>query len=925
MTNETTASFGYWVRRRRQALDQTQAMLARQVGCATVTISKIERDERRPSRQMAALLAENLMIPDDEREQFLAMALGELAPDRIPVATTPIADGQPHPVDVPTRHNLPHQMTSLVGRAEEMVALQQLLSDPERRLITLLGAGGIGKTRLSLAVATEQLAQFADGVCFVSLVSADGLEAITAAIAEAVGFSFHTEGRPRQQLLNYLRAKAILLVLDNFEHLLNEVALIQEILATAQAIKCLVTSRQRLNLSIETLFHLDGLEVPAMNPAPEAPVSKALSDYSAVALFIQTARQLQPAFEPGGVEQQAVVEICQLVQGMPLGLILAAGWVTLLSPREIASEIRANLDFLETDLSDMPPRQRSMRAVFNHSWQLMSAVERDVLRQLSIFVGGFDRDAAEKVTGASLRTLASLANKSLLLRNANQRYELHELLRQYARAKLAENTQAESAVTHRHSSYYGNRMGDLADKLKGSHYAAALDEIEADIENMVVAWRWAADHQQMEAINQAMDSLYEFFNVRCRYEEGVSAFQQVETQLLATANQRQLEADTMMRTLARVRSRQGAFCKPLGIGDKFYTLVQQSLETMRIIGDLREMLFCLNLLGTCAQQEGNFTSAEKWLREALEIGQGINDCLPQADTLHHLGLMYTRRGNHKAALPLFQQGLNFYRQAGYQPGIALALDKVALAAWQTGMYVEAEEAWRESLRLYRIVGDRIGVVNSLGGLANVALSMGGAKLHEAEQLQSEALKIARSIGVKVIIAWRLVFLGNILNRLGSYIEAQKLLQEVVEICDENDDALALCMGLALLGETFIYVGQYAKAQANLQNSLTIAMQNQLAPGILICLLNVAALIVGSARKGRKSVAQESYVQTAAILMMASRHPANRQLFKDRAIRLLQEVENELSPVQIAAARSQSQSMTLDEGERMALAMLEMTA
>ena len=280
-----------------------------------------------------------------------------------------------HPSAPPLRHNLPAQTTPFVGRETELAGLARLLDDPALRLVTILGPGGMGKSRLALQVAAS-LERFEHGVYFVRLAPLDNPEAMVAAIADALDFSFYEGGQPRQQLLDYLREKSLLLILDNFEHLLEGVGLVQEILQTAPAVQVLATSRERLKLRGETIFGLEGMDFP--DPPSEASLqslaldSEEVEAYDAIKLFIQTARQLRPDFEPVGDEWPAIYTLCRLVQGMPLGLILAATWVEMLSPQDIVTEIKQSLDFLETDLHDVPARQRSMRAVFDHSWRLLS-------------------------------------------------------------------------------------------------------------------------------------------------------------------------------------------------------------------------------------------------------------------------------------------------------------------------------------------------------------------------------------------------------------------------------------------------------------------------------------------------------------------------------------------------------------------------
>ncbi|HEU5102111.1 MAG TPA: single-stranded DNA-binding protein, partial [Roseiflexaceae bacterium] len=311
------------------------------------------------------------------------------------------------------------------------------------RLITIVGPGGMGKTRLALAVAQSMLDVqiqtdstsvqassikhqiYADGVYFVALAPLRASEHIVSGIAEAIDLRFRADKRlPKQQLLDYLRHKQLLLVLDNFEHLQSGAELMLELLQECPGLRMLVTSREQLQLNSETLFVLESMALPSAATLPD------VLSYSAVQLFVETARRVRPKFTPTATNAQAIVRICQLVGGMPLGIILAAAWVEVLSCDEIVTELSQGFDFLESELRDLPERQRSMRAVLAQSWQRLTEAERAVFMRLAVFRGGFTRVAAQHVAGASVRMLSNFVNKSLLQCEPNRRYTMHEFLRQ---------------------------------------------------------------------------------------------------------------------------------------------------------------------------------------------------------------------------------------------------------------------------------------------------------------------------------------------------------------------------------------------------------------------------------------------------------------------------------------------------------------
>ena len=374
---EEIVSFGYWVRRQRKALDLTQTALAEKVGCALVTVKKIESDERRPSREMAELFAEHLGVVEADRDKFIKMARRQWV-GMVAAPDTPVEQAISHSS---TPHNLPQQLTSFIGREAELVALHTLLTDPDKRLVTILGPGGIGKTRLSLAAAEAQCVsdQFADGIYFVPLASVYDRVALVPAIANAIGFSISHSSQPEQTLLDQLVDRRLLLVLDNFEQLNAEAEFVEHILAAAPGIKLLISSRERLNVQHEWVFDLYGLA---------APNNTMVADGAAAQLFVQRAQRVRAEFGLAGNEA-AVTRICQLVDGMPLGLELAANWIRVMNAAEIASEVERSIDFLTTRQRDIPDRHRSIRAVFQSTWAQLPPEERLIFSRLSIFRNGF--------------------------------------------------------------------------------------------------------------------------------------------------------------------------------------------------------------------------------------------------------------------------------------------------------------------------------------------------------------------------------------------------------------------------------------------------------------------------------------------------------------------------------------------------------
>jgi len=497
------------------------------------------KDMRRPEH-IHQLVIEGLTSEFEPLKSLEVIDVAISRPEQI--AAEPFPDEKP--IVIP--HNLPVQSTPFVGREDELAALEEMLIDPQARLITIVGPGGMGKTRLALAAASHLLKashngqsksepRFPQGVFFVALADLESVVQILPAVNEALGFQPLTEDptdrSAQQQLLDHLRTKRLMLVLDNYEQLLDGAGLPAALIKAAPDVQILVTSREKLSLRGERLYPLLGMQLPE-DELNEGAALQELGENAAFRLFVQSAQRFQPNFTVKQAEMKDLARICQLVGGMPLALELAAGWVEMLSLSDIAAEISESIDFLETDLRDVPERHSSMTAVIEGTWNRLGRVEQALFKQLSVFRGGFTRQAARQVAGASIRQLASLAGKSLVQYSKDRdRYQIHRLLRQYGASILALESAVELETRDRHSSFFCEELKSWDQKLKGAEQLSALGEIEADSANVSEAWEHAAESGYVHQLDIGLDGMCRFYLWRRRFHEADRACRLAEEKL----------------------------------------------------------------------------------------------------------------------------------------------------------------------------------------------------------------------------------------------------------------------------------------------------------------------------------------------------------------------------------------------------------
>ena len=722
--SKLAGSFGAWLAQRRKAQDLTQEELAQRVGCSMALIRKIEANERKPSKQIVELLADVLGISAAQRDQFRHFA------------RTEDGDVDPHQfAQVKHQHsNLVAQPNALVGREWEIAAIERRLLRDDARLITLVGPPGIGKTRLSIEVAQALHKEFPDGVYFVSLapINDAGLVAIT--LAQTLGIVLTTA--PIHIVLKQaLRDKQLLLVLDNFEQVLPAASFVAELLAECVWVKSIVTSREPLQVRIERQFAVHALALPAHLGKPsELTDLNTLSKYASIALFVERAQAVDASFALTAHNAPSVCAICIRLEGVPLAIELAASWVNQLACDEIANEIQRNLDFLTATMQDVPERHRSLRAAFDHSWQLLTPQERDVLSRVSVFRGGFDREAAEHVAGATLVVLASLVTQSLLRRNQSSRYDLHEFVRQYAAERLSETLGEFDRETFRaHAMYFFDLALSAESELTGSHQVLWMDRLEMEHDNLRAALTWARNHDEGEVGMRMAASLKVFWASRDHIHEG------------------------------RMRS-----------------MEQLALRSAQIKTAVRG--HALNQAGSLAYEDSDYATAKELFDEALIIGEALQDKTLMIETLHASTSVAILQANYAKARAECEKALALAKEVGNpqaEVGILIGLGDVLRFQ---GHDLQARTRYEEGIRIVRVLDGKNLLGYALRQHSKVSLHLGD--LQEATALCQESLMLNQQTGSKQGILACIASMAAILIARGTSVRAAQLLSAVASLLNQ---------------------------------------------------------------------------------------------------------------------------------------------
>ena len=804
------ASFGQWLKRRRKARDITQQELADLVGYAKSTIHMIECGERRPSRQLIALLAGHLGVAEDEREAFLRWAREphpneQILPSGVETGITPESTVGAT-TSTPTPSNLRQEPTRIIGRSEEVEEIWRLLH-AGARLLTLTGSPGVGKTRMALAVAEKALQSselelekaapswpeaadgatqalpFPDGVFFVGLspVSDPGL--VLGAITQALELRETTE--PALEVLKkHLQSRHVLLVLDNFEQVLDVAPLLSELVLECTGVACLVTSREPLHVRGEQQFEVHPLLWPNKK---ELHSMEAILNYPSVALFVERAQAIDHTFQLAEENAAAVATLCAYVDGLPLAIELVAARVKLLPPAALVQRFRArgrrtSLQLFSGGGRDLPERHRTLRNAIGWSYDLLNKEERILFSRLGVFAGGCTLNSVESVCNAKadlsisvMEGLQSLLDKSLLKREIRveagaseeiePRFTMLEMVREYAAERLEEGDENNGGEAVKVRGWFLDYFLALTvaaePHLLGAGQKRWLDVLEGEHDNLRAALAWAFERDQLELGLRFACALRHFWYIRGHFEEGM---RWLEAALL------KVEGCPVPRTL---------------------------------------LITALNAAGWLAMGRSHFDRATRWLNRSLALAQEEGDPRSIADTLHHMAVMLVYTGKHIEARQLYEEALSLRRELGDRSGMARTLGNLAGVAMHLGELDEAYRLFRETISLFKELEHKWNHALMLSNLAHVTLRQGDYS--QATAFCQESLKLDEAIGEGIIFANTTNCQGDIARYQGDYEGALRLYKASLETSNKIDFHFVIGLNLLGLGCLSAQVGQPERA------------------------------------------------------------------------------------------------------------------
>jgi predicted ATPase/transcriptional regulator with XRE-family HTH domain len=723
----TEVSFGEWLKHQRMGKGLTRDQLAHQIGCAAITLRKLESEERRPSEQIVERLAEIFNIPPNERTAFVGFSRG----DWTKAPSAPREETPWHKSTQLPRTNLRASLTSFIGRNKEVTDVREYVSNPEMRLVTLVGPPGIGKTRLSLAVGRESLAEFSDGVFFVELASLEDQSLVAVTIAQTLGFVETYDRSPSEQLEDEIRDKHILVILDNVEHLLDATAILaSDLLSACPRLKILTTSREAIRSPGEWLYPVAALNIPTPTELQSIDMD-GLSHFSALELFAERGRAARPDFSLNADNIGAVTTICSQLDGLPLAIELIAARVRWMSAQALLSQLTDQFVLSADGMRAVPARQKKLLNAIGWSFNSLPEKEQALFRRLAVFVGGWTLEEAQAIcSGDGLETddipvlLTHLLDKSLVFlqeQAVQARYQMLVTIRQYAHEKLSEYHEMERAG-NRHLEFFLNLAEEAEGKLHGSQQPIWLERLEVELDNLRAALRWGFE-SRTEAGFRLASSLWLFWFMHAHFIEGRRWYEDALS----------LSGDSA--PYIRMRLFTGAASIAIGRGDN--------------------------------------AQAEMFSDQGLALARELENAWGISMSLHHLGGAFMSQGDYQRARMLLDEGLALAQESGYWAVALYILGDLGILSEREKQYRQAETFFSEQLELSKKHDEKWVGSYAYSNLASLAYDR--SDFLRARTLARKTIISAWESGDRRLICMMLELMGYVALRLGQRERAAKLI------------------------------------------------------------------------------------------------------------------------------------------------------
>jgi predicted ATPase/transcriptional regulator with XRE-family HTH domain len=757
--------FGKWLRQARKARGLTQLTLSERLACSPEAVGKIETGERRPSAEIAQMLAQCFSVPADELSVFLRFARGEITTEQAALFTH-AGNVAPWRALLHPPSNLPAQPNSFIGREGEIATACALLRQEGVRLLTLTGPPGIGKTRLGIQIAEHLLDTFDDGVFFVPLASVSDPNLIALGVSQVLGIAEAGMVDTAEVLRNYLSKRQLLIVFDNFEHVLAGATLLTTLLSSSPRLKIMATSRSLLHLYGEQDFSVPPLTLPAES---EVRSIEQLESSEAVRLFTERARALRPGFKVDPHNAAYVAEIVRRLDGIPLAIELAAARARLLSPEAMLPRLESRLDILTGGAGDLTLRHQTLRAAVQWSYDLLSCEEKELFRKLGLFVGGCSLEAIEALCrtqpmsqGKILDMISSLVDKSLLRQEEDKegtiRFVMLETLREFALERLREC--AEEEETRRlYARYFVELAEEAEPHLSRDQQSVRLHALQMEHDNIRAVLQWAYEAAEPEFALRLAGALWLFWQIRGYYAEGYRHLQSALALPYGNSGDRD---ETALRIRAKAIRGASILARMLSENEVARGHIEASVQIYRELGDSASVADCLNTLALLLKDQDDLHTAYSLLEESLQLKNELGDTRGAAKALGNLGIIAKRLGDHEASERFALESLALFRKLGDQRGVSFLLNNLAILARRRGDYTRAFSLHEESLATKKALQDQRGVTSSLLNLAIVSQDM------------------------------------------ERYAEAGALIREAIIMCQETEDRLALASCLEELGRVALH-------------------------------------------------------------------------------------------------------------------------